>query len=60
VEGRVYAVLCERGDLISIPENYRHWFDMGRDPFFTAIRFFTRTEGWIAHFTGDPIAQEFH
>lgn len=59
VDGRVYAVLCEKGDLISIPENYRHWFDMGTDPFFTAIRFFTRTEGWIAHFTGDPVSQAF-
>lgn len=59
VDGRVYAVLCEKGDLISIPQNYRHWFDMGKDPLFTAIRFFTRTEGWIAHFTGDPISQEF-
>jgi len=59
VDGRVYSVLCEKGDLISIPENYRHWFDMGVDPFFTAIRFFTRSEGWIAHFTGDPISQEF-
>jgi 1,2-dihydroxy-3-keto-5-methylthiopentene dioxygenase len=59
VDGYIYSVLCEQGDLISIPENYRHWFDMGTDPFFTAIRFFTKTEGWIAHFTGDPISQEF-
>lgn len=59
VEGNVYSVLCEKGDLISIPQNYRHWFDMGTDPLFTAIRFFTRTEGWVAHFTGDPIAQAF-
>lgn len=58
-EGKVYSVLCEKGDLISIPQNYRHWFDMGTDPFFTAIRFFTRTEGWIAHFTDDPIAEAF-
>ncbi|HSX03372.1 MAG TPA: hypothetical protein VLG76_01440 [Rhabdochlamydiaceae bacterium] len=56
---KVYSVLCEKGDLISIPQNYRHWFDMGTDPFFTAIRFFTKTEGWIAHFTGDSIAQAF-
>jgi 1,2-dihydroxy-3-keto-5-methylthiopentene dioxygenase len=59
VDGRVYSVLCEKGDLISIPQNYRHWFDMGTEPLFTAIRFFTRTEGWVAHFTGDPISQGF-
>ena len=56
---QVYEVLCEQGDLISVPENYRHWFDMGAEPLFTAIRFFTRTEGWVAHFTDNPIAQDF-
>ncbi len=59
VGGNVYSVRCEKGDLISIPENYPHWFDMGTEPFFAAIRFFTTTEGWIAHFTGDPIATAF-
>lgn len=59
VEGRVYSVLCEQGDLISVPEGYCHWFDMGSEPFFTAIRFFTRTDGWIAHFTGNPISEGF-
>ncbi len=58
-EGKVFSVLCEKGDLISIPPEYPHWFDMGADPYFTAIRFFTRTDGWIAHFTGDPIASHF-
>jgi len=59
VDGKVYSVLCEQGDLISIPENYCHWFDMGENPYFTAIRFFTRTDGWIAYFTGDPISYKF-
>ncbi|MBM3183805.1 MAG: cupin [Chlamydiae bacterium] len=59
VQGKVYRVLCERGDLISIPPLYPHWFDMGENPSFTAIRFFTREDGWIAHFTGDPISMNF-
>ena len=25
---RVYGVLCEQGDLISVPAHTRHWFDM--------------------------------
>ena len=29
VGDRVYLVLCESGDLISIPAGYLHWFDMG-------------------------------
>ena len=59
LDGRVFRVLCEQGDLISIPPFYRHWFDMGTHPSFTAIRFFTRMEGWIAHFTDDPISEHF-
>ena len=59
VEGKVFCVRCEKGDLISIPPRYPHWFDMGDAPYFTAIRFFTREDGWIAKFTGDPISEHF-
>ena len=53
---RVYSVLCEKDDLISVPANTRHWFDMGPNPIFTAIRLFNNPEGWAANFTGDAIA----
>lgn len=56
---RIYAVLCEEGDLISVPAGTRHWFDMGPSPRFTAIRLFTNADGWIANFTGDAIADRF-
>lgn len=56
---RVYAVLCEKGDLISVPANTRHWFDMGPEPRFTCIRLFTNPEGWVAQYTGDAIASDF-
>ncbi|HLT91533.1 MAG TPA: cupin [Woeseiaceae bacterium] len=57
--GRVYSMLCEADDLISVPANTRHWFDMGPNPDFTAIRLFNNPEGWVARFTGDPIAARF-
>ena len=57
--GKVYAVLCEQGDLISVPANTTHWFDMGSAPDFTAVRLFTNPEGWVANFTGDDIAASF-
>lgn len=57
VNGKVHAVLCEAGDLLSVPENTTHWFDMGTRPDFTAIRFFHDDDGWIGDFTGDPIAE---
>ncbi|GII26866.1 1,2-dihydroxy-3-keto-5-methylthiopentene dioxygenase [Planotetraspora mira] len=54
--GRVHAVLCEAGDLLNVPKNTTHWFDMGTAPDFTAIRFFHDDDGWVGNFTGDPIA----
>ena len=58
-DDRVYAVLCQEGDLISVPAGMRHWFDMGPTPRFTAVRLFTNADGWIAKFTGDAIADRF-
>ena len=56
---KVYSVLCEQGDLISVPANTPHWFDMGPNPSFKCIRLFTTPEGWVANFTGSRIAQRF-
>ena len=59
VGGRVCLVLCEQGDLISVPANTTHWFDMGANPSFKCIRFFTTPEGWLGSFTGSDIATRF-
>jgi len=59
VKGKVYMTLCERGDLISVPAGTTHWFDMGPTPDITAIRFFDNKEGWVPHFTGSKIADQF-
>ena len=56
---KVYVVLCEQGDLISVPANTPHWFDMGQNPSFKCIRLFTTPEGWVAKFTGSDINQFF-
>ncbi|WP_143871286.1 1,2-dihydroxy-3-keto-5-methylthiopentene dioxygenase [Catenovulum sediminis] len=58
VEDKIYAMLCEKDDLISVPANTKHWFDMGSEPEFTAIRIFDNEEGWVAQFTGDDIADK--
>jgi 1,2-dihydroxy-3-keto-5-methylthiopentene dioxygenase len=59
IENQVFEVLCTRGDLISVPANTRHWFDMGDNPNFIAIRFFNNPEGWVANFTESDIASKF-
>ena len=59
VEDRVYEVECVKDDLISVPDGTTHWFDMGPEPSFVAIRFFTEPDGWVGHFTGTDIATRF-
>lgn len=58
---RVFATVCEAGDLLSVPAGTRHWFDMGTVPDFCAIRFFLEEDGWIGSFTNSgasiPIPQ---
>lgn len=51
IDNNVYAVLCEQGDLISVPAHTPHWFDMGTEPELTCIRLFTTEAGWVAQFT---------
>ena len=59
VGDKVYGVLCQQGDLISVPANVNHWFDMGEAPDFKCIRLFTTEEGWVARYSGDKIAEAF-
>ncbi|MGA9341782.1 MAG: acireductone dioxygenase [Rhodanobacteraceae bacterium] len=59
IDDRIYDVLCEAGDLIGVPGGTRHWFDMSEAPYFVAIRLFTNPDGWVAEFTGEPIADRF-
>lgn len=58
-DDKVYEVLCRSGDLIGVPDRTRHWFDMGPQPSFIAIRFFKEPDGWVGHFTGTDIAAKF-
>jgi 1,2-dihydroxy-3-keto-5-methylthiopentene dioxygenase len=59
IKGQVHQLVCERGDLLSVPAGTRHWFDMGSDPLFCAIRLFGNEAGWVAEFTGDKLSGDF-
>ena len=59
IGSEVLSVLCERGDLMRVPAGTRHWFDMGSQPQFCAVRWFNNPEGWVAQYTGSSIAQRF-
>ena len=59
IADEVLQVVCEQGDWIGVPAGTRHWFDTGARPSFCALRFFDNSDGWVASFTGDPIASRF-
>lgn len=59
LDNQVVSVVCTKDDLIGVPAGTRHWFDMGPEPAFSAIRLFNNPEGWVAQFTGDTIASTF-
>lgn len=59
LDDKVYLVLCEQGDLISVPANTTHWFDMGENPDFKCIRLFVIPDGWVGEFTASDIAARF-
>jgi 1,2-dihydroxy-3-keto-5-methylthiopentene dioxygenase len=45
--GRFVDVELEPGDLISVPENYRHYFTLMEDKQVVAVRIFKGKEGWV-------------
>ncbi|SCN40618.1 Acireductone dioxygenase [Bacillus cytotoxicus] len=46
-DGRFFDVELEPGDLISVPENVRHYFTLQDDRQVVAIRIFVTTAGWV-------------
>lgn len=56
----VFNLLCERGDLISVPAGTKHWFDAGASrPFVKAIRIFIDMSGWVPHYTESKVEQNY-
>lgn len=56
----IFAVLCEPGDLISVPARTAHWFDMGANPDVTAIRMFIDPSGWVPQYTESGIEARYN
>jgi 1,2-dihydroxy-3-keto-5-methylthiopentene dioxygenase len=56
----VFNLLCEKGDLISVPAGTKHWFDAGeKNPFVKAIRIFIDMSGWVPQYTESQVEQRF-
>lgn len=57
----IFNIMCEAGDLISVPANTRHWFDAGKEnPSVKAIRIFIDQSGWVPHYTESGIEKAYN
>ena len=58
-EEEVFSVRCSAGDLLTVPADTKHWFDLGHAPVLCAIRIFTDQAGWVPRYTQSGIEQRY-
>lgn len=56
----VFCVVCQQGDLLSVPANTKHWFDLGPKSFVKAIRIFIDQSGWVPHYTNSGVDKPYN
>ena len=56
----VFCVICQQGDLISVPANTKHWFDLGPKESVKAIRIFIDQSGWVPHYTQSGVDKPYN
>lgn len=59
-KSEVFKLLCEKGDFISVPKGYTHWFDLAPKYHVKAIRVFHNPEGWVANYTNTGKEQKYN
>lgn len=60
IDGTITRLECRKGDFLSVPAGYKHWFDLAPEYFVKAIRIFSNQEGWIANYTGSGIDAQYN
>ena len=58
--GEVVRLTCVKGDFLSVPKGFKHWFDLAPKYFVKAIRIFSNTEGWVANYTNSKIDEKYN
>lgn len=59
LENQVVSILCKKGDFLSVPAGYKHWFDLAPKYTVKVIRIFTNPEGWVANYTESGIDKKY-
>lgn len=58
-DGEVLKLDLFAGDFISVPKNFKHWFDLAPLYHVKAIRVFQDKSGWVPHYTGSGVEERF-
>ncbi len=58
-KSEVFSIVCQKGDFISVPKGYKHWFDLAPKYHVKAIRVFQTKEGWVARYTGSGVEKKY-
>jgi 1,2-dihydroxy-3-keto-5-methylthiopentene dioxygenase len=56
-DGEFFEVFLNPGDLISVPENVRHYFTLQDDRQVVAVRIFVTSEGWVPIYENEKVSQ---
>ena len=59
VDGDVFAIEVEAGDLIRVPRGTHHWFNLCGERRIRAIRLFQDPAGWTPHYTSSGVDRGF-
>ena len=51
----MFAIEVGAGDLISVPRDTKHWFDLCDDRRIRAIRLFQDMSGWTPYYVADGV-----
>lgn len=57
--GPVFAIQVESGDLINVPRDTKHWFDLCDDRTIRCIRLFEDPAGWAPHYVAEPVHEKY-
>lgn len=60
IKDEVFSLLCQKGDFLSVPAGYTHWFDLAPKYTVKAIRIFTSMDGWVANYTNSGIDEKYN
>jgi 1,2-dihydroxy-3-keto-5-methylthiopentene dioxygenase len=55
----IFSLICQKGDFISVPKGYSHWFDLAPNYFVKAIRVFMTADGWVANYTHSGVDKRY-